>query len=90
MKELKTIGAKIPTTPEGGNYEHTTEPRVGQSSQVTNNIPKPKVETSKVTFDMISLILAQEGAPEPRAKSQEPRAKNRELRAKSQEPRAES
>ncbi len=53
---------------------HTGEPRVGNSSQVTNNTPKPRVETSKVTFNMILSAHVQEGAPEPRAKSQEPRA----------------
>jgi hypothetical protein len=68
----------------------TGEPRVRKSSQVTNNTPKQRVETFKVTFNMILLVHAQEGTPEPRAKNQEPRAKSQEPRAKSQEPGAKS
>jgi hypothetical protein len=51
MKKLVTIGAKVPTTPEGGNHGHTNtitpqpsktplhtaETRMENSSQVTNN-----------------------------------------------------
>ncbi len=72
------------------SQSHTMEPRVRNSSQVTDNTPKPRVETSKVTFNMILLVHVQEGAPEPRVESQEPRAKSQDLRAKSQEPRAKS
>jgi hypothetical protein len=60
MKKLVMIGAKVPTTPEGGNHGHTdtitpqpsktplhtAEPRAENSSQVTNNTPKPRVETT--------------------------------------------
>jgi hypothetical protein len=60
MKQLVTIGAKVPTTLEGGNHghtntitlqpsktpSHTAEQRAETSSQVTNNTPKPRVETT--------------------------------------------
>jgi hypothetical protein len=60
MKKLVMIRAKVPTTLEGGNHghtntilpqlsktpSHTVEPRVENSSQVTNNTPKPRVETT--------------------------------------------
>jgi hypothetical protein len=59
MKKLVMIGAKVPTTPEGGNHghtntitlqpsetsSHTAELGAENSSQVTNNTPKPRVET---------------------------------------------
>jgi hypothetical protein len=63
MKKLVTIGAKVPTTPEGGNHghtntitpqpskkpSHTTKSTAENSSEVTNNTPKPRVETTITT-----------------------------------------
>jgi hypothetical protein len=60
MKKLVMIGAKVPTTPKGGNHghtdtitlqpsktpSHTAEPRAKNSNQVTSNTPKPRVETT--------------------------------------------
>jgi hypothetical protein len=60
MKKLVTIGAKVPTTLEGGNHghtntitlqpsktpSHTAKPRAENSNQVTSNTPKPRVETT--------------------------------------------
>jgi hypothetical protein len=94
IKELIKIRAKTPTTPKGGKQSHTTEPRVGNSSQVTNNTPKSRVETFKVgpcareRPRAKSQELRATNSQEPRAESQEPRAASQELRAKSQEPRA--
>jgi hypothetical protein len=52
--KLQSSDQQHPKT-KGGNHHtatkqktsHIVEPRVGNSSQVTNNTPKPRVETSK-------------------------------------------
>jgi hypothetical protein len=67
IKSLKHLEEVLTITPQPIKTQlHTAEPRVGNSSQVTNNIPKPRVETSKVTYGMILLVHAQEGAPKPK------------------------
>jgi hypothetical protein len=58
-KELVTIGATVPTTPEGGNHGHpdTITPQTSktpshtvetmtENSRKNQNTPKPKVETT--------------------------------------------
>jgi hypothetical protein len=110
MKELVTIGAKVPTTPEGGNHghtntitlqpsetpSHTAKTRVENSSQVTNNTPKTRVETTITSQPIKTPSNTAEprvenssqvtnNTPKPSVEtteSQEPRAKSQMPRAK--------
>jgi hypothetical protein len=100
MKKLVTIGAKVPTTPEGGNHGHTNtftpqpsktplhtaEPRAENSNQVTSNTPKPRVETTITPQS----IKTPSNTAETRVENSSQVTKSRELRAKSQELQSES
>ena len=104
LKELVTIGEKVPTTPKGGKHEHTdtitpqpikmpsnTAESMVENSRKNPNTPKPRVKTT-ITPQPIKTPLntVEPRVGNSRAKSQEPRAENQEPRPKSREPRAKS
>jgi hypothetical protein len=80
-REHSTIKMDTITLQPSKTPSHTAESRVENSSQVTNNTPKPRVETT-ITPQPIK-TTSNTAKPRVENSSQNPRAESQELRAKS-------